>query len=183
MKRTLFFLVLVSAFFSTAWSGSLYRWVDRDGQVHYSDQPPTDVDVEEKNLRSNVIQSSDMPYATKLAAKNYPVTLYVTDCGEPCNQAREHLSKRGVPYASKDPSKPEVTEELKKLTGTNQVPVLVVGSSAPVKGYEPAAWDAALDTAGYPRSAGFKSTVKPAESKAPSPAAEEAPAPEPTSSY
>jgi glutaredoxin len=90
-----------------------------------------------------------------LAAKNFPVTLYITDCGNACTKAREHLTKRGVPFNEKDAGTPEVQTELKKLIGALEVPVLAVGTITRLKGYDPAAWNAALDEAGYPKSAPF----------------------------
>jgi len=104
--------------------------------------------------------NDNLPYAVKLAAQKYPVTLYVTNCGEACDKAREHLAKRGVPHSTVDPQKPEGAEALKKAAGALEVPVLVVGSSVS-KGYAASAWDAALDAAGYPKSSVLpKSAVK-----------------------
>lgn len=138
-----------------AHAGEMFRWVDADGKVHYTDQPPpaSAKKVEEKKLGGSSIETSQLPYATQQAVKNYPVTLYVSDCGESCNAARAHLSQRGVPFTTKNPqTTPADYEALKKLIGEAYVPVLVVGSSTS-KGYEKGAWDAALDMAGYPQNA------------------------------
>lgn len=138
-----------------AQADGLYRWVDEQGKVHYTDQPPPAniKNVEKKKLGGSHVESTQLPYATQMAAKNYPVVLYATDCGEPCTKAREHLSKRGVPHAAKNPQSSEADREaLKKLIGGLEVPVLTVGSASPLKGYEAGAWDAALDAAGYPKS-------------------------------
>lgn len=142
-------------------AAELYRWVDADGKVHYTDQPPpaSAKKVEEKKLSGSTIDTSQLPYATQQAVKKSPVTLYANDCGEPCTQAREHLSKRGIPYTGKNPeTTPADAEALKKLVGAAFVPVLLVGSAVS-KGYEKEAWDAALDAAGYPKSALPKSMM------------------------
>jgi glutaredoxin len=97
--------------------------------------------------------------------KNFPVTLYVTDCGDPCKSARAHLTKRGVPYAEKNPQKQEEIEAFKKLTGGGmEVPLLIVGQLKTVKGYLASEWDTALDAAGYPSTAvpGAKPVTAPA---------------------
>lgn len=156
MRFALFLCCCFAA--SMAHAAELYRWVDADGKVHYTDQqPPASAKkVEEKNLHSSTINTSELPYATRQAIKKAPVTLYANDCGEPCKQARDHLTQRGIPYTTKNPqtSLPDA-EALKKLIGEAVVPVLVVGS-ATSKGYEKSAWDAALDAAGYPKSALLK---------------------------
>lgn len=169
--KTLALLLVCSALACTAGAAEMYRWVDKDGKVHYTDSPPpaTARKVEEKNLGgNNSVSAGDLPYATRMAAKNFPVTLYVSNCGEPCTQARQHLAKRGIPYAAKNPASSQAdADALKKLVGTPQVPVLVVGSASPLKGYDAASWDAALDAAGYPKSKpyGYKEPKIPEEAK------------------
>ena len=171
------FLLLVVASFSVN-AGTLYRWVDADGKVHYTGEPPppSAKSVQEKRLGAAGASNDNLPYAVKLAAQKYPVTLYVTNCGETCDKAREHLAKRGVPHSTVDPQKPEGAEALKKAAGALEVPVLVVGSSVS-KGYAASAWDAALDAAGYPKSSVLpKSAVKKPEAP-PAKPVETAPAP------
>src|SRR5262249_20799104 len=100
--------------------------------------------------------------------KNYPVTLYVTDCGELCKSARAHLSKRGVPYTEKNPQKDDEIENFKKASGGGmEVTPLIVGQLKTAKGYLAREWDAALDAAGYPSAAvpGAKPTAGPPPGK------------------
>lgn len=161
MKLAVFFCFLCMFMVFAAQSaeaGTLYKWVDSAGNVHFSDQPPpqTVKEVQEKRMLSQPQERGQTPYAVQAASRNFPVTLYVTDCGDSCTRAREHLTKRGIPFKEKNPSEPDISEELQKLSGGVEVPVLVVGKSSPVKGYGADAWDAALDVAGYP-----KAPVKP----------------------
>jgi len=89
-----------------------------------------------------------------MAAKNFPVTLYTTDCGDACTKARSLLAKRGIPFSEKNAQQPDDQEELSKLLGGQlEVPVLKVGNNV-VRGYEESQWHSALDIAGYPKSAG-----------------------------
>jgi hypothetical protein len=147
-------MVMVAAM-SAATAANMYRWVDSHGNVHYTDTPPppTAKKVEQKNLGGNYIEADDLPYASRLAAQKFPATLYATDCGAPCNNARELLKKRGVPYTLRNPAQEDAADALRKLLGgTLEVPVLVVGNAAPLRGYEAGAWNSALDAAGYPSS-------------------------------
>ena len=161
-----------------------YKWVDADGTVHYSDQPPPPGarKIERVQLGDKPGDVA-MPYVLQQAVKNFPVTIFVYDCGDGCNRARELLAKRGVPHTSKDPMAPEVREELKKVTGGQEVaPVLQVGHWILV-GFEEARWNTALDAAGYPKTALVPVTpvqTKPAPA-APPPAPEQAPARDGTS--
>ena len=143
-------------------AAQLYRWVDEKGNVEWRDTPPpsTAKKVEQRTLSGgNTIETSSLPYSVQQAMKNHPVTLWVYDCGEPCTDARNHLTKRGIPYTERNSQKD--LEGLKKATGGTQVPVLIVGS-AQHKGYLESTWNAALDAAGYPKSALPGVKVKPA---------------------
>ena len=135
---------------------NVYRWVDKDGKVHYSDTPPQDPakSLTQKRVGGGYAESSQLPYATQLAMKKSPVTLFTgADCGDPCRLGRDLLSKRGIPFTERDAQgNPDDAEALKKLVGAIEVPLLTVGSSK-VKGFEEGAWHSALDGAGYPRTA------------------------------
>ncbi|HSS45892.1 MAG TPA: glutaredoxin family protein [Burkholderiales bacterium] len=177
--RFLFCLLLFSA--SMGLAGNLYRWVDGEGNVHYSDQPPPPSvkEVQEKTLGVSVIEGSQ-PYGLRQAVKNFPVTLFVSDCGAGCTRARELLNKRGVPFTEKNPNQPENADELKKIVGDLVVPVLVVGNTQPLRGFEESSWNNALNFAGYP-SAPVPGAPSGGRTSGPQPSAAPAPAPTPES--
>ena len=152
MKSWLLFPVLMLA--CVAAQADLYRWVDADGSVHYSDRlPPAGVkQVETKKARGGKASEAPLPYDVQLAVKNFPVTLYSSACGNPCAQAHALLAKRGIPYTDSDVTDPATRDELKKLTGgVVEVPVLKGGRDM-VRGFEESGWNTSLDAAGYPRS-------------------------------
>ena len=64
--------------------------------------------------------------------------------------AREALNRRGVPFREIQAWDKDSIQELVKVAGSNQVPVLLVGRSVQ-KGFEQRAFDALLDSARYPR--------------------------------
>jgi glutaredoxin len=131
-----------------------YRWVDKEGRVHYTDAPPPSEakEVQKKNFRGGGVDTSSLPYATQVAAANFPVTLYTTpDCGGPCDQARSLLVKRVVPFKEVSVATQKDLDDMKKLSGSAQFPLLVVGS-AKQSGFRGDLFDGLLDTAGYPSS-------------------------------
>lgn len=150
-------LVLVAACLALA-SGplaasQLYQWKDAQGRVVYSDQPaPAGVkNAQQKSFKGSVIEVGES-YAAKTAREKYPVTLYTSACGAPCDQARQLLSERGVPHSSQDlQASEEARNAVQKLTGKLNVPVLLVGRDK-LEGFEAGQWQAALDRAGYPKS-------------------------------
>ncbi|MEP7083187.1 MAG: glutaredoxin family protein [Betaproteobacteria bacterium] len=131
----------------------LFRYVDNQGRVVYSDTapPPDAKGVQKKKLGGNFIETSELPYALQVAQQRNPVTLYSGPCGPLCEQARALLNRRGVPYRDVDPSQPGEMQKMKLVTGDQAVPVLTIGSAITIKGFEEAKWQAALDQAGYPK--------------------------------
>lgn len=163
-----------------------YRWIDSQGNVYYSDTPPPPGarQIEQVDLSGQPVASEPLPYELQRAAANFPVTLYVTNCGEGCSSARQLLARRGIPHTELDPSEPATHEALTKLAGgVAVVPVLQVGRQV-LKGFDEQAWNDALDFAGYPKTALIKITPrkpsKPAAPPAPpeQPEAEESGQPE-----
>jgi hypothetical protein len=153
MKAIVCLLAVLCA--SLVQAQTAYRWVDAEGKVHYSDRAPpkTARDVQEKKL-SAPAADKELSYATRQAAKNFPVTLYVSpDCGTACKNGRDYLSKRGIPFGEMPVATGEDVEALKKLLGGGDpsVPVLTVGSKV-LRGYLQTDWAGLLDAAGYPKS-------------------------------
>jgi glutaredoxin len=94
----------------------------------------------------------DLPYATQVAAKNFPVTLYTQpDCGSPCDQARALLVKRTVPFREVSAVTPKDADEVKRLSGKSGLPLLVVGTLVQT-GFQEVLLNGLLDSAGYPSS-------------------------------
>lgn len=151
MFRVLFISLLLASPLLQA--GEVYRWTDERGGVHYSDQPPP---VSAKHStrvqgKGNVVDVDKESYEARRARERNPVVLFVSACGPICDQARDHLTQRGIAFTSKDPSKePEIAVELKKLVGVLEVPVIVVGK-AHQKGFDASSWNSLLDAAGYPK--------------------------------
>lgn len=152
MKALVCIIALVLAAAPAA-AGKLYKWVDKDGNLHYTDQPPPpEAKTSEQKKFGDGASDAPVPYAVQQAVKKFPVTLYsAAQCGDPCNKATALLSQRGVPFTQKDARDPAVAEELKAANGGKlEVPVMKLGSQV-VRGYEENTWNSALDAAGYPK--------------------------------
>lgn len=151
MIARLLMLLAVGSISFLAIAGETYRWEDESGTVNYSDQPPP---PGARNIRRTWEPDADeaepLPYRLQMVVEKSPVTLYVTDCGEPCDSARELLMARGVPHTLLDVFEAKVEKELLALTGGKlEVPVVKIGKTV-LHGFEEGKWNSALDAAGYP---------------------------------
>jgi glutaredoxin len=166
-----------------------FKWVDDQGRIGYGDKPPADAhDIEAlngvtKGRRPDPLEV--LPYELQRTVKEFPVTLYaMTECPA-CDKARSMLKARSIPFAERAIRTSEDVRALKKLTGSDQLPVFQVGART-ITGFNSAVWDEMLDLAGYPRK-----NLLPAdwawpaprplteETAAPAPAAQNAAAPAP----
>ena len=155
------FFLLVTALAAALPSNAqtTYRWVGKSGQVVYSDQPPPPgVQALEVIDGKNSKDTQQLPYATRVAAEKYPVSLFTTAaCTEVCASARALLNGRGIPFSEKLLTTPDqVSAAAKQMGNESFVPGLIVGSQK-VPGFEATAWNNLLDLAGYPKAAPYGS--------------------------
>lgn len=148
--------LLMTLFAAASHSQQMYRWVDQNGRVTYSQNPPPPGAA--KNVQQRRITGgggggdTNLPYAAVVASQNFPVTLYTApDCNDACKEGRGMLAKRGIPFKEVVAGDEQTVEALRKLTGGTRVPALLVGRQA-LTGFEPESWKTALDAAGYPAS-------------------------------
>ncbi len=162
MKRILLLLACLAIMPSGVQASDLFRWVDKAGKMNYGDVPPADAtDVERMKLSNEPVQTEYLPYETRRAQENFPVTLYVgNECGDPCDHARALLTKRGIPFSEKLLKYKEDVEAFKKLSDFDAVPALAVGKSF-LRGFQAEQWNGELDIAGYPKTAPYRASSTP----------------------
>ena len=164
----------------------VYRYVDQDGRVVYSDKPPpaNAREAQAKRIGKNTIETSNLSYTSALAQERYPVTLYTFGCGTVCDTASALLNKRGVPHTVVDVGNGDGADKLKRLTGGLDAPALQVGDQF-TTGFNENRWQAMLSDAGYPQTPAPRTApVGRAPAPAPAPTAVlEPPAPPPKTDY
>ena len=126
---TLFLLLAVVSSMTSAQTQQVYRYVEPDGRVVYSDKPPpaNAKNAQTKRLSGNRIDTGELSYTSQLAQERYPVTFFTFDCGEVCQNAEGLLNRRGVPHTKVNVGEGAGAEQLKRLTGALDAPVLQVG--------------------------------------------------------
>lgn len=156
-------IILITATLGAA-AQTMYRWVDKEGKVHYTDRPPAPgqaAKMEEKRTVTLGVPSAEAPAGLRQAMADYPVTLYTqAACGEPCQSGRDLLKRRGVPFTEKSVETDQDAAALRTVVGGSDkltVPVITVGPKVS-RGYLSSQWNDLLDAAGYPKA---KAPAKP----------------------
>jgi glutaredoxin len=150
MKSVLITMLMLTALQSAA-AGELYRWVDKNGVIHYGDVPANDAQqLESKKFSEPPSAPSPSSFALERAKKNFPVTLYVIrNCGDGCKQARDFLTKLNIPYTEVLLQNQQEVNKFREKSGSDLSPTLAVGKDW-LKGFQPDEWQDELNVAGYP---------------------------------
>jgi hypothetical protein len=145
-------LMLCSLMALSARATEMYRWIDQNGVVNYSNEPPPGKvqGIKKTDIAPNVIDGQGS-YSLKMAMKKSPVVLFSGDCGAVCREAQALLDQRGIPYTLRDPNKDTtVAAALGEAADHIRLPDLKVGNHL-LKGFGAQQWNAALDAAQYPQ--------------------------------
>lgn len=136
---------------------ALFKVVGPDGSVTYTDRPPPAALGRQVPLGGKDTGATDasaalasLPLELRQVTTRYPVTLYSSSDCSPCENARQLLAGRGIPFVERRVINEDDAEALNRLTGGRSVPTLTIGTQA-LRGYSDSDWHSYLDAAGYPR--------------------------------
>ena len=130
----------------------VHRIVGPDGKVTFSDRAH-----EDKKAQSTVLSTASggaasnpaLPTELRQIASRFPVTLYTGESCSPCQQARQLLVQRGVPFTERSVNTNDDLDALRRLSGESALPFGTIGRQQ-LKGFSDAEWTQYLDAAGYP---------------------------------
>jgi glutaredoxin len=115
-------------------SGEIYKWVDADGNTHFSSSPPTHAEAETVEPKViNTYSSPDQPSLSKTGAQkkkkqnSKKVVMYsAVWCGV-CKTAKNYFKRNKIPFKEYDiEASNKGRRDYKKLNGTG-VPLILVG--------------------------------------------------------
>jgi len=134
---------------STSPAVTVLQCKDKDGSVSFRERCPPDME----QVGSRKISGVARPDAdAKLAetVRNFPVSLYIVPNCDACDLVRQQLQSRKLPFAEHNVAVDAAQQDaLKAVAGSLTVPAVTVGKQL-LTGYNRAALDAALKSAGYP---------------------------------
>ncbi len=111
--------------------GQIYKWVDEDGNTHFSSSPPIQGKVETVQPKINTYSSPELNKSSETSAKpikkKKKVVMYsAVWCGV-CKAARKYFRKHQIQFKEYDiETSAKGRRDYKKLNGTG-VPIILVG--------------------------------------------------------
>ena len=153
-----FALLLVAA---GAMAQPIYRNVDKNGKVTFSDRAPTASTEPAAGPQAGITPPANagLPYELRQVAQRYPVTLYTGEECAPCGAARSLLTTRGIPFEERTIKSSQDVEALQRMSSQASLPLLTIGSQQ-LKGFSDTEWSQYLDAAGYPKSNSLPATYR-----------------------
>jgi glutaredoxin len=142
-------LAIITLTSSQLYAQQVFKSVDKQGRVTYSELPPAPGSGDK--LTGESATAAPLPYALQQIVSRYPVTLYTAAECAPCINARLMLTQRGVPFTERTVSSNEDIDAYKRLNGDTSLPLATIAAQQ-LKGYEESEWTKYLDAAGYPKS-------------------------------
>ena len=111
-------------------SAEIYKWVDEDGQIHFSDQKPenhvvTEIEVEIGSYQSVSYDAFEVDRSISAAGAKV-VILSASWCGS-CKKAKKYFRKNRIRYTDYDIEKSSRGKRLFEKMGATGVPVIIVG--------------------------------------------------------
>jgi len=113
-----------------------YKWVDEQGQVHYSEYPPARGDAAALDLHVTSYEGPAAVEDVTAAAGSNKVTLYTTSWCGICKRAKAYLDRKGVSYQALDIEQDSNARDEFRRLGGRGVPLIVVGNRS-MRGFDP----------------------------------------------
>jgi glutaredoxin len=129
---------MVLAFITKISVAEIYKWTDKNGVIHYSQNKPDEIAVEEFQIKSyktvlieeNIdIDNTDAEEIKKKPARlrRKKVVMYSAEWCGVCKQAKRHFRKNNVRYTNYDIDKNSNAKKRFAKMGGKGVPVILIG--------------------------------------------------------
>lgn len=124
LLKTLALLLFIFA--SALVHGEIYKWVDEQGKVHFSDKKPDAGPVEKVDVRVNTY--TNVTFDISIFDSGDKVVMYSTSwCGY-CKKARNYFRQNGIRFTEYDIEKNQTANREYDQMGAKGVPVILVGN-------------------------------------------------------
>lgn len=148
-KGLLYFLIILTSCMSSLGAAAIYKWIDANGKVHYSDTPSANNAAETINeQRLNSRASTYSQTQVKLLSTDKPSTyrtqqkivMYTTSSCGYCAKARAYFAEKSINYKEKNIETSKKYHSEFKALGGKGVPVILWGKNK-MNGFSIAAFE------------------------------------------
>lgn len=113
---------------------AIYKWVDEDGNAHFTDRPPENKNTKKITVKVNSYQSVQIIEPDKkktiVAKKPLPnekdIVMYSAQWCGVCRKAKRYFNTKGIDYTELDIDKSKVAKQQYKALGATGIPVIFI---------------------------------------------------------
>jgi len=125
LLNLLFFIGLV---FTTTATAEIYKWVDEQGNVHFTDQPQPNQTTEKIEVKINSYTSPKIVDVDRLFGKSNKLVMYSTSwCGY-CKKARNYFIANNIAFEEYDVENTNKGKRDYDKLGGGGVPIILMGN-------------------------------------------------------
>ncbi|MCI2284887.1 glutaredoxin family protein [Colwellia sp. MSW7] len=148
-KGLLYFLLIFTSGMSSLDAAAIYKWVDANGKVHYSDTPSASnatetIDEQHLNSRASTYsQTQEKLLSTgnpSTYRKQQKIVMYTTSSCGYCAKARAYFAEKSIIYKEKNIETSKKYHSEFKALGGKGVPVILWGKNK-MNGFSIAAFE------------------------------------------
>ncbi len=126
--------------FNTAAVAEIYRWIDNNGRVNFSDQLPADATATQLEIHIDAYTSASIDDTESKNAGDSRVVIYSAGWCSVCKQARTWFEQNNISFIEYDIEHSDKGKhDFKNLNGRS-VPIIVVGRKK-LTGFSPASFE------------------------------------------
>ena len=124
---------------------TIYKWVDQNGKVHFTDRPPVQQETERVELRPlNTYTSTQVQEIDSSLVPSRKVIMYSASWCAVCNQAKQYFQRERIDFEEYDVEKSAKGKRDFKKLGGKGVPVILVGNKR-LNGFSIPAFESAYE--------------------------------------
>jgi glutaredoxin len=132
-------LILVLIVVAAIAQAEMYRWVDENGQVHFSDTDPGNGEAyspPDANIAEPVSGGNELP----------TVRIYTTQSCGTCKRAKTYMREKGIYFVEYDVEQDPHSRNEFRMLGGRGVPLITVGDQR-MQGFSPSRFEQMLKMA------------------------------------
>ena len=119
---------LISLITATGVTAEIYKWIDEQGNVHFTDRPPPNQVTEKIEVKINSYISPNIVDVDRLFGKTNKVIMYSTSwCGY-CKKARAYFNSNNIPFNEYDVETTIKGKRDYEKLGGDGVPIILMGN-------------------------------------------------------
>lgn len=130
-KYTLLFMIIFFLFCGTA-QADFYKWKDENGVIHITDYPPPTKSGDTQKVYPDDVSDQDNNEANSKDEQNKDsrVVLYTKDACAACDQARDFLTSKQIPFTEYNiDMSEEAAAKRKAIDDSEDVPFAIINGS------------------------------------------------------